>query len=181
MILRTLLNRVGAAAVVGLLALVAAPAQAAFTGLIDIRFKANRSLPGYSGPAVVGAAGDTWNSIYGDLGVSATASNVALVAADNSATSVTLAYDIGGAYTAGSFAPTLGDMADDYFYRHTTGGPTVTGAPDFEGLISGIQLQSIAPIVITPSGPAVPLPPALFAGLLAPALVWPARKRFMKK
>lgn len=247
--------RLGPCAAIALMALAAGPSRADFVGLLNIDFK-DTSGSIYTGPLVVGAAGDTWNPFATSLGVPQTGSNLPLLDASSAATSVTLSYETGGAFPAGTFPAPIGDVMNDYFYKHTqtgpgsftlsgltanatydlylyansnfdksfkytvngvdlfllndvtvttltenvnylkqlvaadaagninvlfTGGPTVTGADDFEGLISAVQLQSPTPVVVDPGPAAAPLPPALFAGLFATVLVHAGRKRLARR
>ena len=115
--------------------LLSARAHAAFTGLINIDFGGPQFTGApqlvQSGPAAIGAAGDVWNAEDLPLlaGGNQTASNLALVASDGSATAVQLAFNLidGGSYQApgnGFTGGPLEPLMTDYFYAH--GGGTVT-------------------------------------------------------
>ena len=70
------------------------PGSAAFAGLIDVQFSASSPSRQQSGAAVIGAAGDYWNSFAGASG----AGN--LMSTGRAATGVSLAFAANGAYTA---------------------------------------------------------------------------------
>jgi len=97
--------------------------------------------PTMSGPALLGAAGDQWNGIDSTSGT-----NVALIAADGSATTVTLSFSSGGGYDVYSFGgstPFLGTPYDalmqDYLYN---GGVTQSVT------LSGLETNAIYNLVV---------------------------------
>src|SRR5690349_12300611 len=130
------LGRVSFCAAIAALSLfVCARAQAAFTGLINVDFGGPQFSGApqlvQTGPAEIGSAGDLWNAenLPQLGGGNQTASNLALLASDGSATGVQLSYNLAdaGSYQApgnGFAGGPLEPLMTDYFYAH--GGGTVT-------------------------------------------------------
>jgi len=113
--------------------------------LIDVQFTANGS-PGYSGAAVIGSAGDSWNTFRGPGFTNVSGSGLPLNDATGASTGVTLGYTGNGFFdTTGSSAifegtpfATLLDayLVGDVFGR---GAGTVT----LSGLTAGARYQLI--------------------------------------
>ena len=133
------------------LALAALPARAAFdTGLINVDFNQNSTPPSptYSGAAVVGSAGDTWNAFGGVTYVGgASASGAPLVLSDNSPSAVTLSYSTpdgfyDAAATSNYAASPYADLLRDQMVTNRSGtdGPA---SVSFGGLTPGASYTLI--------------------------------------
>ena len=96
------------------------------TGLINVDFNTSSS-PTYTGPAVLGIAGDKWNSING---LSTLGGPFNLVDSANNATALTLSYsNTKGFFNAGNSIAYTGteiDLMGDYMYVNGGGTATVS-------------------------------------------------------
>jgi len=127
---------------IGLLS--ASAARADFVGLLNVDFgEASPTFNGaasvtYSGPAVIGSAGDIWNGpeVLFHAGGHVSVGPLSMVDSTGASTGVTLGYTVTGAYKGTSvFGPPLDDLMTDYIYnRNDTGLP---GSVTLSGLTPG--------------------------------------------
>jgi len=120
-------------------------------GLVNIDFNAGTAGPTYTGPAVVGSAGDVWNGISaGTLGVGASGNNLALIDAGGANNGITLSFtQTSGAYDTGvgclmSGASTAALMCDYLYVGRTAPAVTVTFAGLTPGSLFDLILYSMA-------------------------------------
>jgi hypothetical protein len=115
------------------------PAQGGNLFDVDINATVGFGVSGtYSGAAVLGAAGDTWNSFTGDFFDSTARTNLALVDSNGASSGVTLSFSgQTGFFDTGNdgvFSPTaFAALMDDYLFVYPPSSVAVT----FAGLTAG--------------------------------------------
>lgn len=114
--------------------------------IVGVDFNQNIfSPPAYSGAAVLGTAGDTWNGVWGNFSGTPAVLNLPLVDSTGAATSLTLSAPALGYIDAGStttpplFSGSAYDLMRDYVYASAADQKTITVA----GLTAGADYRLV--------------------------------------